>query len=97
MAQVEWTIQALDELSAICQFIEKDSVHYARLFACRVFDEVNIMLTFPRSGRIVPEFGNPDIREVIVGDYRIVYRVVKEELCEILAVYHGARLLKNIT
>jgi len=32
------------------------------------------------------------IREVILGNYRIVYRT-KQEFVEILTIYHGARLL----
>lgn len=97
MAQVKWTLQALEDLSFICQYIEKDSVSYARLFACRVFEETDVLLTFPQSGRIVPEFNLPEIREIIMSDYRVVYRVKEEkEFCEILTVYHGARLLKTL-
>jgi len=38
------------------------------------------------------ELNNPEIREILFGSYRIVYRV-KDELVEILTIYHGARLL----
>ena len=43
---------------------------------------------FPHSGRIVPEVNHPAIREILLGSYRIVYRV-KDEVVEILTVYHG--------
>ena len=49
-------------------------------------------MAFPRSGRIVPEVGDPAIREILLGNYRIVYRI-KSGAVEILAVHHGARLL----
>lgn len=50
----------------------------------------------PRSGRIVPEFENPELREVIYGNYRIVYRVIgSNEDIEILAVVHGARDMRT--
>ncbi len=42
-------------------------------------------------GRIVPEFNNEILREIIYKDYRIVYKILKEENIEILAVYHGAK------
>jgi plasmid stabilization system protein ParE len=48
---------------------------------------------FPNSGREIPEFGRPDLREVILGSYRIVHRVRDDEVVEVLAVIHSARLL----
>ena len=53
---------------------------------------VERLTVFSYSGRIVPEVNNPAIREIILGSYRIVYRV-KDEVVEILTVCHGARLL----
>ena len=43
-------------------------------------------------GRAVPEFNDEVIREVIVGNYRVIYRV-RADAVEILTVFHGARLL----
>jgi len=57
-----------------------------------VLAAVERLAIFPNSGRIVPEANDPALRETILGDYRIVYRV-KRELVEVLTVYHGARLL----
>ena len=48
---------------------------------------------FPESGRVVPEVSDETLREVITGSYRIVYRVLDEEVV-IVAVHHGARLLR---
>ena len=44
-------------------------------------------------GRIVPEISNPEIRELIVEKYRIVYRVQEEDI-EILTVFEGHKLLR---
>jgi plasmid stabilization system protein ParE len=63
------------------------------VFVERVFAAVKRLETFPRSGRVVPEIGQEDIREIIVGSYRIVY-VVSEEEVNILTVFHAARLLR---
>jgi toxin ParE1/3/4 len=46
----------------------------------------------PQSGRIVPEFGESEIREIIVGNYRIIYQVTALGV-EIARVWHGARPL----
>ncbi|HBL16360.1 MAG TPA: hypothetical protein DD417_06265 [Elusimicrobia bacterium] len=50
------------------------------------------MAAFPRSGRVVPELCDPTVRELILGNYRLVYRV-KAKCIQLLTVYHGARLM----
>ena len=92
MAEVRWTLQAAEDIESIAEFIAEDSSHYARLFVIDVLEAVDRLADFPKLGRMVPEVNNPDIREIILGDYRIVYRL-KGESPEILTVYHGARLL----
>lgn len=92
MAEVRWTPQAADDLDAIADFIAQDSPHYASLFVLNVLHAVERLNRFPRWGRIVPETNNPNIREIILGNYRIVYRL-KFATPEILTVYHGSRLL----
>ena len=92
MAEVRWTLQAADDLEAITDFIAADSPHYASLFAMDVLAAVERLAPFPSSGRIVPELSNPGVREILLGNYRIVYRTT-DDLVEILTVYHGARLL----
>ena len=92
MAEVRWTAQAAEDLESIADFIARDSPQYARLFVLDVLHAVERLAAFPRSGRALPELSDPAIREVLLGAYRIVYRV-REELVEILTVYHGARLL----
>lgn len=39
----------------------------------------------------MPEIGDSAVREVIVGSYRLVYRLLSDT-AEILTVFHGARL-----
>ena len=92
MAEVRWTPQAADDLEAITDFIAADSPNYASLFAIDVLTSVERLRTFPRLGRVVPELHNPDVREIILGNYRIAYRI-RGDIVEILTVWHGARLL----
>lgn len=92
MARIDWTPQSLQDMISICTFISEDVPRYAQLFAQRVFDSVERLSSFPLSGRVVPEVGQQDIREIILGNYRIIYRVLKEKV-QILTVYHSARLL----
>ena len=91
MTPVRWTPQALEDLEAIRLYVARDSVQYAALLVERLFTAVDRLEAFPESGRIVPEFQRRDLREVIIGSYRIVYRLHAERAV-ILTVFHGARL-----
>lgn len=93
MAIINWTTQALADLEAIGDFIARDAPSFAEVFVDRVFQAVERLENFPLSGRIVPEFGQEYIREIIFGSYRIVYLVGEKEV-SILTVFHSSRLLK---
>ena len=95
MAHVTWTEQAIDDLDSVCLFIARDAPRYAELFAARVFRTTERLEQFPRSGRVVPELGQDEIREIIVHGYRIIYRLLADEV-QILTVHHGARLLGEL-
>lgn len=92
MAKIKWTPQSLDDIEAIANFIARDSDYYAQMFTISVFEVAERLELFPESGRIVPELNRREIREVIFGNYRIIYRI-KNDLIQILTVYHSARLL----
>lgn len=92
MAEVRWTPQAADDLDSIAEFISKDSPHYSSLFVLDVLCAVDRLIQFPKSGRVVPEINDPLVREVILGSYRIIYRL-RQDIVEILTVFHGSRLL----
>ncbi len=65
------------------------SPHYASLMAERIVESVERLQEFPRSGRVVPEVGQEVCREVILGTYRIVYRL-EGDRADILTVVHAA-------
>jgi plasmid stabilization system protein ParE len=90
--QIDWSPKATADLEAICERISRDSEFYARLFATRVTAAVERLACFPKLGRVVPEYGREDLREIIYQRYRIVYRL-RGEGVEIAAVCHGSRPL----
>ena len=92
MARVNWTAQALEDLDAVCLFIARDAPRYAELLAGRMFEAADVLGEFPNAGRIVPEIGRSEIRELIVQNYRLIYRTLADEI-DILTVHHGARLV----
>ncbi len=91
MTPIRWTPQAVDDLEAIHAYVARDSAHYARLLVERLFSAVDRLAAFPESGRMVPEFQRADLREVILGSYRIVYQL-RDGHAVVLTVFHGARL-----
>jgi len=96
MVKVKWTDFALENLIAIGDYIERDSYFYAQRTVNYLFNSVDILEQHPLAGRIVPEFNNKNIRELIRGSYRIVYKLVSEIDIDIITVHHSARLLKNL-
>jgi plasmid stabilization system protein ParE len=57
----------------------------------QIVEAVGRLSAFPLSGRVVPELGQKTVREVIYGNYRIVYRVT-EDAVQVLTVFHASRL-----
>ena len=94
MAELKWTEQALSDVEAIAIYIARDSTFYAQAFAQKIFDTVQQLEIFPESGRMVPELNQQNIREIVIGSYRVIYRV-KNNYVEILTVYHSSRLLNK--
>jgi len=71
------------------------AIHRERLAPFRQFDVLHAigrLEDFPQSGRIVPEKNDPQIRDIILGNYRIVYRV-RGTIVELLTIHYSARLL----
>lgn len=90
--KIKWSPRAASNFEDICAHIGKDSEYYASLFAKKVNVLIKAIPQFPKAGRIVPEYGDENIREKIYENYRIVYRI-KEDFIEIVAICHGAKPL----
>jgi addiction module RelE/StbE family toxin len=81
---------ALADVREIRAYIARDSPHYARAVAERIFAAVDRLHEHPLSGRLVPELDQATVREIIEPPYRIVYRA-RAEVLEVVAVVHSAR------
>ncbi len=90
MTRIVWSPQSLRDLHAIHEYIGRDSKHYANLTVARIFSAVERLLHFPESGRIVPERDEPDIREIMVGRFRVVYRL-RSATIEVATVFRASR------
>ncbi len=92
MVRIIWSPDAAADLEEICDYIAKDSEHYARVFAQGIINAIERLQIFPGSGRIVQEYDLKNIREIIFQNYRIIYRI-KPDAVEIVTISHGARLI----
>ena len=92
MAVVRWSSQARKDLESISDYYREVSAFYAERFEEQVFEATRRLEVFPRSGRVIPEAEDEQLREVIYREYRIMYHVDKtEEEVLILTVLHSSR------
>ena len=91
-----WTETAKKDLLAIRRFIAADNPNAARQWITRLRDRARNVLPVPESGRMVPEFSREYIRELIEGNYRIVYQVFPNRIV-VLTVFEGHRLFPERT
>ena len=94
MVNVIWTQVAIEDLRLIHEYISKDSRFYADRFVGKIVTRIKQLESFPKSGRIVPEFNSSIIRELIEGNYRIIYKIAEDNSIGIVRIHHAARQLK---
>ena len=95
--KLNWSPAARDDLHDIIIFIARDNPNRAMSFGYELIFETDRLQNFPEMGRIVPEYSNNTIREIIFRPYRIVYRINHgSKVCEIARVWHSARGLPQL-
>ena len=94
--KIKWTIRALNDLHDIHEFIAKDSERYAQIQIENIQNAVSNLLDFPLMGHEVPELPHMQYREILTGNYRVIYRLEKnQDLVIVMSVMHSRRLLKK--
>ena len=87
-----WSPLAIDRVSEIAGYIAQDKPSAAEKWVKAIFSKVEQLEASPERGRIVPEIGNSQFRELIYHNYRIIYRIEKNRI-SILTVRHSRQLL----
>ena len=93
--KVNWAYEAATDLEALAEYIARDSAFYASAFVQEIRDASRSLNEFSERGRIVPELGNPNIRELFVREYRLIYSI-EESRVVMLGLIHGKRDLKRL-
>jgi len=86
-----WTETARQDLQGIRRYIATDNPAAAKRWVQRLRERARNALNAPLAGRTLPELSREDIRELIEGNYRIVYQVFADRLV-ILTVFEGHQL-----
>ena len=89
-----WTQRARADLLAIGDYIAEDNPHAARRWVEKLRDRAQKAAQMPGAGRMVPEVGSQDVREVFVRTYRIVYKVRQRQI-DVLTVFEGRRIFPD--
>ncbi|MBN1930115.1 MAG: type II toxin-antitoxin system RelE/ParE family toxin [Desulfobacterales bacterium] len=90
--KIIWSPLAVDRASEIAAYIAQDKPSVAEKWINTIFSKVEELKSSPEIGRIVPEIGNNRFRELIYGNYRIIYRIEKKQI-SILTIRHGKQIL----
>lgn len=93
--KVNWAYEATTDLEALAEYIARDSAFYASAFVREIRDASRLLNEFSERGCIVPELGNPNIRELFIREYRLIYSI-KESRVVIIGLIHGKRDLKRL-
>lgn len=88
---VRWSNQAKADLKAIHDFIARDSTHYAKKVTQELIGKGDRLAGLPRLGRVVPELGDDNVREIPAYSYRVLYEILPGDEIVILAVIHKRR------
>ena len=95
MVEITWTRVSIRDLKEIYEYIAQDSERYAQITVNKIYQRAKILESNPRIGKIVSELKDDRIREIVSGNYRIIYHIIHDNRIDILRVFHSARLLKK--
>ena len=92
--KIIWSPLAISRVTEIAEYILMDNPVAAEKWIDEIFNRVMQLKTYPKSGRMVPELEIEEIRELIYGNYRIIYRIIEKAIV-VLTVRHGRQILQE--
>jgi plasmid stabilization system protein ParE len=90
--KIIWSPLVIERASEIAEYIAQDKPSAAEKWINTVFSKVEQLKSSPEIGRVVTEIRNDQFRELIYGNYRIIYRIEKTQI-SILTIRHGKQIL----
>lgn len=93
MIGLHWSPRARANFLEIFFFLENENPPSANKFALNISTRLNNLRQFPLMGRMVPEYEDPTLRELLWKSFRIVYQYRQENLIELVAIVPSRRKL----
>ena len=90
MAEIIWTNAAVEDLQQLNDYIGRSSPKFAESLTDKLIAQAEALKTMPMLGRVVPEFQQESLRELLVQRYRLVYRLPQPERVEIIRIIHSS-------
>jgi toxin ParE1/3/4 len=91
MVQIKWTDQAVLDLKEIADYISRDSKKYAKHQIQSIKQRTQILKKNPFSGQILDFLNHPEVRQLVEGNYLIIYRIKSELRIDIVSIHHTSR------
>ncbi len=93
--KITWSPLAVDQVRDIASYIALDKPAVAVQWAEKIFNSVEILSEFPESGRVVSEIDRKEIRELVQGNYRVIYKVKSKEILVLVIKSYRQKLKEN--
>lgn len=93
--EIQWSAKAVSDLQGIAEYIRQHSPRAARKLKQDIIRKTRRLALFPLSGQKLFEFPDEDYRQLVFGNYRIIYEAVGDRV-EILTVVHAKRDLRSL-
>ena len=92
--KIQWSPLALERASECIAYIAEDKPAAAETWIHELFERVDLLTSTPYMGRVVPELSNARYREILLGNYRVIYSI-KDEHIEILTIRGVRQILAS--
>ena len=92
--RVIWSYVEVGNLIENSRYIAKENPDAARAVINDIYEAGNRIKEFPDKGRIVPEIGKSNVKEIFCRSYRIIYKIESRKIT-ILTVRHMRQHLKS--
>ena len=96
MAQIIWSNPAIEDLHQLREFYSQFSEGYADRLIDKLIARADILINFPQSGRMAPQFKDGLTRELVSGDYSIIYRIQDADTVTISRIQNNSKPLTRL-
>ena len=93
--KIIWSPLAVDQVRDIAAYIALDKPAVAVKWAEKIFNSVELLSEHPESGRVVSEINRVEIRELVQGNYRVIYKVKPKEILVLVVKSYRQQLKEN--